>query len=612
MTSRGTLSAALALSLFVGRSNAAPLPTNVTILTREDFKARPIFSVGDALRGVTSIKLEQDGSRGTRALVKMRGLSSAGDLMILIDGRPVAREYASAVDVTQIPLGMVERIEITRGGASSAYGSEAVAGAINIVTLRPDRKGIVADMGTGVGRDGEKNSIGRIGARSNVGDITYAPSVEESGGFQDNEHFKTTNHFANFTRSFNGKGFWGAEYFYHDSKVGLANGTPIPFSDWNTRLEQQSATPNRQRTQDWQSAKAFIAYPLLAGGTTYVSIADSRRNEKERLTRDGVAGLDQDFHVQSAEFSWRARRFETGFQARRFGRQIYPEDERRSHESGGYALARLQTDRLTLAPGVRYDRHSISGGFLAPRLAIAYATSSEFLLSASAQRAHRVPTTDELYVSSAAISNENLDDEKSANADVGFKWNPGRDFHIKATGFFVRKTDVIRADAASRLTNDGEERVNGVETELYMRVGKHDDTRNDITAQWTAQKSRRTSSLSAEKLDSAMTPRHLVTARWDKHIPHAMMLTNEIQYQSEQFELDGRAGLRIPSFYVWNARYSLRILAADMYFAINNITRRRYAETIAHYEPAGGGIVSVLSPQPERSYWIGVSIRFIN
>jgi outer membrane receptor protein involved in Fe transport len=119
---------------------------------------------------------------------------------------------------------------------------------------------------------------------------------------------------------------------------------------------------------------------------------------------------------------------------------------------------------------------------------------------------------------------------------------------------------------------------------------------------WTLQNSQRSLPTATTFADSAMSPRHLVNIKWDKYMPRAMMFTNELRYQSDQFQFDNRQGTRIPGFYIWNARFSIRILAADMFVAVDNITRRRYAETATN----------VLFPQPDRSYWTGVSIRFIN
>ena len=592
--------------------SAPPLPTGVTILTQDDLKARAIFSVGDALRGVTSLKVEQDGSRGTRQLLKMRGLSSSNNVLILIDGRPITHEYNSTVDLAQIPLVMVDRIEITRGGAASAYSSEAIAGTVNIVTLRPNRKGIVTDLGTGVGRDGVKNHLGKIAARSHWGDILYAPSLESSGGFMDNEDYQATNHFGNFTRSFNGKGYWGAEYYFHDSRVGVSNGTLVPLEEWNSYVEHISATPSQQRTEESQHAKAFLASPLIMGGTTYATFTQSWRTYKDRVHRGGIAFRDEQSQSSTFDFSWRHPLLEMGLRTQRFKRQLYPDDAHYSFQNGFYAAGNWRAGAFTIAPGARFDHNTVSGDFFAPRFAVIYAPGESFLISATAQRAHRVPNFEELYFSSAVAQNPALNDEKSVNADLGIAWTPSAFFRFKSTAFLINKEDLITPDAAAVWTNRGTEKARGVETEATVRLGSDMERFHTFSISWTEQRSRRETTAFPGDVAAAMSPRTLMTARLEKHMRRAIIVTNEVLYQSEQFELDNRQGLRVPGSYVWNARFSLRILTADLYFSANNITRRRYAETTALAPLPAGGVVSVLSPQPERTFWAGISIRFIN
>ncbi|HDJ33692.1 MAG TPA: TonB-dependent receptor [Bacteroidetes bacterium] len=57
---------------------------------------------------------------------------------ILMDGRPVFSSLAGIYAIEQIPVNMIERVEIIRGGGSAMYGSNAIAGTINIITREPE------------------------------------------------------------------------------------------------------------------------------------------------------------------------------------------------------------------------------------------------------------------------------------------------------------------------------------------------------------------------------------------------------------------------------------------------------------------------------------------
>lgn len=94
--------------------------------------------------------------------INLRGLG-AGSTLVLINGRRVAPSAnASAVDVSMIPLGAVDRVEILSDGSSAIYGSEAVAGVVNFI-LRSDYEG--AETSLTVGRGTERGPWERIASQ---------------------------------------------------------------------------------------------------------------------------------------------------------------------------------------------------------------------------------------------------------------------------------------------------------------------------------------------------------------------------------------------------------------------------------------------------------------
>ncbi|HAN65548.1 MAG TPA: TonB-dependent receptor, partial [Chitinophagaceae bacterium] len=59
--------------------------------------------------------------------------------LVMIDGMPVVSGLATVYGLHGIPQSLIERIEVVKGPASALYGSEAVAGLINIITKSPDK-----------------------------------------------------------------------------------------------------------------------------------------------------------------------------------------------------------------------------------------------------------------------------------------------------------------------------------------------------------------------------------------------------------------------------------------------------------------------------------------
>lgn len=128
------------------RHTLEDVPVETRVITREDIDRSPSKNILDILNTVPGINttLLDDviGSDNLRAT--MRGLQfNEGYGLILIDGQRAHGELGAhgdyGISLNQIPLSMVERIEIVKGAASALYGSDALAGVINIITRRvPD------------------------------------------------------------------------------------------------------------------------------------------------------------------------------------------------------------------------------------------------------------------------------------------------------------------------------------------------------------------------------------------------------------------------------------------------------------------------------------------
>src|SRR5262249_42318610 len=88
--------------------------------------------------------------------VNLRGLGESATL-VLVNGRRVAPAggyTGSFVDVSNLPLSAVERVEVLTDGASALYGADAIAGVVNFI-LRDDYTGLDATLRNGMVTDGD-------------------------------------------------------------------------------------------------------------------------------------------------------------------------------------------------------------------------------------------------------------------------------------------------------------------------------------------------------------------------------------------------------------------------------------------------------------------------
>lgn len=107
--------------------------SSVTVISREQIEQKQVKYLADLLRDVPGFSVSQAGGPGTQTQVRVRG-AEANHLLVLIDG--VRANDPASADEFQYQYALtanIERIEIIRGPQSSIWGSDAVAGVINII-----------------------------------------------------------------------------------------------------------------------------------------------------------------------------------------------------------------------------------------------------------------------------------------------------------------------------------------------------------------------------------------------------------------------------------------------------------------------------------------------
>ena len=176
----------------------------IEVITTEQFEKQGRISVADALRSLTSNSygsfIPSSGSSAqSQATVSLLGAGSDRTL-VLLDGKRVAGSPSlggSAANLSSIPMAAVERIEILKDGASAIYGSDAVAGVVNII-LKKDFEGVAFDIQ--IGRPSEEGSDTKqmsfaIGTSSDKGNITFVYDHQEQSAIFDKDRDYTKANF---------------------------------------------------------------------------------------------------------------------------------------------------------------------------------------------------------------------------------------------------------------------------------------------------------------------------------------------------------------------------------------------------------------------------------
>jgi iron complex outermembrane receptor protein len=160
-------------------------PSPVQVITAADLKKEGYTSISDALRDITANgqgTISQSFNRafaGGGSGVSLRGLT-VGATLVLIDGHRMAPYplsddgQRSFVDISNIPFDAVERIDILKDGASAAYGSDAIAGVVNVILKK-------SFSGTAINADGGGTQAG--GGRNGHVSLTHGWGDYDKDGY---------------------------------------------------------------------------------------------------------------------------------------------------------------------------------------------------------------------------------------------------------------------------------------------------------------------------------------------------------------------------------------------------------------------------------------------
>jgi vitamin B12 transporter len=159
---------------------------SVTLITRADIEAMQAQDAVQLLRQVAGIDLSRTGGPGSATSVLMRG-SNSNHTLVLIDGVRMASANTGAYAFEQLPIEMIERIEIVRGPRAALYGSDAIGGMIYITTSTPT--GVAAKVATGSFASRKSSAGFGVGDQQLQGGVSFSRDWSEGFSAQNTNGF---------------------------------------------------------------------------------------------------------------------------------------------------------------------------------------------------------------------------------------------------------------------------------------------------------------------------------------------------------------------------------------------------------------------------------------
>lgn len=234
--------------------NTVLAPTDV--VTREDIDRWQSRTVLDVMRRLPGVDIAQNGGMGQSSSLFVRG-TEAKHVLVLVDGIPVARPgISNSSDIDQIPVSLVQRIEYIRGPRSAIYGSGAIGGVVNIITMTGEER---SQINAGVGSKGYQEYDGTYRKRFGDTVVTAAGAYQTTKGFNVQPH--STYSGDNDRDGYRNKLFWGGiEHKFNDyfdgSFRGYGYASNADYDQGNYGYDGGN-DEHQNYTQSWDAAMRF-------------------------------------------------------------------------------------------------------------------------------------------------------------------------------------------------------------------------------------------------------------------------------------------------------------------------------------------------------------------
>jgi vitamin B12 transporter len=480
----------------------------VTVINQETLQRNAGKTLSEIINYQAGIFINgANNNLGTNPDIYFRG-ASAGNTLILIDGIPVGdpSNISNTFDLNMIALGQVERVEILKGAQSTLWGSDAVAGVINIITKKETKSGINSTAMLSYGS--YQTFRGNVGLNGRLSKFSYNLDYDftNSNGFStaydstgnknfDKDNFKQNNLQANLRYQFNDH--WSLKSLHSFSKYtggtdagafqddkdnvfenkNNVNNIELAYSDKNSQIHLSQSFFNASRiyTDDSASVGGFAKYSKGAyhGNTSVTELFGNFKLAKQLVLISGLQRMFQqtDQHYLSIS-SYGPYETALGDSAKVTNYAMY------------HSLLLTGISGFDLEAGFRYNNHNIYGSNATYTFNPSYHLNDHVKVFVNISSAYKIPSLYQLY---SEYGNKNLTPEKSVNYELGFQvFSKNNLSNFRVAGFKrdIRDLIVFYTDPntyASEYINRDLQHDYGFEIETSIQISKKAHWINNAT-----------------------------------------------------------------------------------------------------------------------------------
>ncbi len=473
-------------------SNVA-VPT--TIIQGKRITQSGSLRLNDILGEQTGLFITESFGKG----LQMQGLS-ADYTLILLNGEPLIGRMGGVLDLSRIAVGNIRRIEIVKGPSSSLYGSEALAGVVNIITDQPS-----ADRLSATVRYGRFNTIdasvnGSIKRGKLFGSAFVNTNSSEGYTLLPGSRQKTVEPFWRFTNQYQA----GYEF---SPKTKLSATLRYNLEDITNSITVQNLGQNIVSTGS-EVNKDLNFNPVLSHQISskiktqfrgYISTFQSvqKLDVKDLVVNYNDQFRQQFYRMENQTDLFMSDRFNMnaggGYIHEGVSSNRYDSLSTQRSNNIGYSFVQAEwipVKKISVIGGMRFDANQAYASVLSPKLAFRYQVNDKMSVTGSLGRGFKAPDFRQLYlnftnvaaggysvfgslvardeiqqlVANGQIDNltpsynklTDLSPETSTGINAGFHYSPAKSLHFKWNIFRNDINNLILTDVIAYKTNGGQ------------------------------------------------------------------------------------------------------------------------------------------------------------
>lgn len=336
--------------------------------------------------------------------IQMQGLDPAYTL-ILIDGEPLTGRNAGVLDLSRVELGNLKQIEILRGPATSLYGSDALAGVINIITRDPASNGLRGKLRYGSNNEQVALVSGNLKLNKTSLELLARRYSTDGWDYDKEIYGQTIDPYRNYTLNaksvtrfdkkntltFSGRFFSQKQFndyqIVPDKKPEVINGTTVEidksiYGKWNHKVN---------------SSLDYIA-SIYATGFDNHAHAYMEKNDSlyEKITLNQfLLKPEIQFNIGQSGNQWVTG---AGYNLEKVRSNRYSSDKRLDSWFGYLQKQLTVSNKLNIIAGARFDKNVLYAAQLSPKLAVGYKIAPSLIAKISVGAGFKAPDFRQQYL----------------------------------------------------------------------------------------------------------------------------------------------------------------------------------------------------------------------